>query len=94
MTLEYDTDIFLVTQLNSDIEDPTIEDLYEVGTVCKIKQIMRFSEYRIRVLVEGRYRAQLCDITQYSPYIEGVANDLSDYKDLTENSTDEALVRI
>lgn len=91
--LEYDTDIFLVTQLNSDIEDPTIEDLYEVGTVCKIKQIMRFSEDRIRVLVEGRYRAQLCDITQYSPYIEGVANDLSDYKDLTENSTDEALVR-
>jgi len=91
--LEYDTDIFLVTQLNADIDDPKIDDLYKVGTVCKVKQIMRFSEERIRVMVEGRYRAELCDIIQYSPYIEGIINDLSDYKDLSESSIDEALVR-
>lgn len=54
-----DEKIFLVSQFDSAVEDPTIEDLYTIGTVCNIKQVIRTSDTSIRVLVEGVSRAKL-----------------------------------
>ncbi|MDY5964573.1 MAG: endopeptidase La, partial [Peptostreptococcus porci] len=54
-----DEKIFLVSQFDSAVEEPTIEDLYTIGTVCNIKQVIRTSDTSIRVLVEGVSRAKL-----------------------------------
>lgn len=54
-----DEKIFLVSQFDSSIEDPELEDVYSVGTICSIKQVMRTSDSSIRVLVEGIGRARL-----------------------------------
>lgn len=54
-----DEKIFLISQFDSSIEDPTVEDLYSVGTICNIKQVIRTSDSSIRVLVEGISRARL-----------------------------------
>ena len=59
--------IFLVTQRDIAVEDPNIDDLYPVGCVAKIRQIVRVSDDSLRVLVEGCYRAELMGITVSSP---------------------------
>lgn len=54
-----DEKIFLVSQFDSSVEDPTIDDIYTIGTICSIKQVIRTSDTSIRVLVEGVNRARL-----------------------------------
>ena len=56
-----DQNIFLLTQKDATVEDPGREDLYEFGTVAKIKQIVKLSKDSLRVMVEGTYRAHLDD---------------------------------
>lgn len=59
--------IFLLTQKNIAAEDPNVDDLYEIGCVAKIRQILRMSGDTVRVLVEGCYRAKLQSITAVEP---------------------------
>ncbi len=59
--------IFLLTQKNISADDPKREDLYDIGCVAKVKQILRVSNDTVRVLVEGCYRAQCARITATSP---------------------------
>ncbi|WP_462323422.1 endopeptidase La [Desulfoplanes sp.] len=56
---EHDKEIFLVTQRDANIEDPSRDDLYNVGTVSKILQMLKLPDGTIKVLFEGLYRAQL-----------------------------------
>lgn len=59
MAMLDDEKIFLVSQFETDIEEPSIDDLYSIGTICSIKQVIRTSDTSIRVLVEGLGRAKL-----------------------------------
>ncbi|MBQ5748891.1 MAG: LON peptidase substrate-binding domain-containing protein, partial [Oscillospiraceae bacterium] len=70
--------IFLVTQKDVQMDDPKREDLYEVGTVAVIKQILRMPGDNMRILVEGRYRARMIDLVQREPYLFGKVITLSD----------------
>lgn len=54
--------IFLVTQKDAHTDLPTVEDFYEVGTISKIKQLLKLPGDTIRVLVEGINRAEIRDI--------------------------------
>ncbi len=54
--------VFLVSQHDMDIEDPTFKDLHSFGVVAEIKQILRVSDELVKVLVEGKYRAKLLTI--------------------------------
>lgn len=49
--------LFLTAQRQLETDEPTADDLYEIGTICTIKQILRLPGDSIRVLVEGRTRA-------------------------------------
>lgn len=51
--------IFLASQFDSLVEEPDIDDIYTIGTICSVKQVIRTSETSIRVLVEGLGRAKL-----------------------------------
>ncbi len=59
--------IFLLTQKNISADDPKREDLYNIGCVAKVKQILRLSGDTVRVLVEGCYRAECLGLTATSP---------------------------
>ena len=50
--------IFLVAQKEIRTDNPTGEDIFEIGTVAKVKQVLRFPANNVRVLVEGIYRAK------------------------------------
>ncbi|BCZ47630.1 Lon protease [Clostridium gelidum] len=52
-------EIFLVGQKNSVVEEPNQDELYSIGTICKIKQILKMSDNTIRVLVEGQERGEI-----------------------------------
>ena len=56
--VEEDQEIFLVTQREIGTETPGEKDLYAVGTISHITQILRFSPTTVRVIVEGRRRAK------------------------------------
>lgn len=61
--------IFLVTQRDSRIEDPQCEDLYTVGTVARVRQILKLSGSGLRVLVEGEHRARMDELVCTDPYL-------------------------
>ncbi len=56
--VDYDKQIFLVTQNNPEVEKPQINDVYEVGVVCKILQLLRLPDGTVKVLFEGLKRAK------------------------------------
>ncbi len=68
--MENDQEIFLAAQKDKEISLPEPSDIYEVGTVSKIKQILKLPGDIIRVLVKGIYRAKIINYTQVSPYLE------------------------
>ena len=68
--MESGRDIFLVTQREIGVSAPQEEDLYSVGTVCRILQIIKTSETTVRVIVEGRQRARIHRIWQTKPFLQ------------------------
>ncbi|MBR0228734.1 MAG: LON peptidase substrate-binding domain-containing protein, partial [Clostridia bacterium] len=63
-----DQQVFLVAQRDGDLEEPSMEDFCQVGTVALIKQVLNLPGDTIRVLVEGRQRAILRAVTQEEPF--------------------------
>ncbi|HHU62622.1 MAG TPA: endopeptidase La [Clostridiales bacterium] len=88
-----DQSIFLVTQKDAKVDSPTVDDIYKVGTVSKIKQLLKLPGDTIRVLVEGINRGEIIEITKEDPYFEakiGLREEVSSDEDKME---EEALMR-
>lgn len=68
--MEQDQKIYLVTQRNVDSEDPTQEDLYQMGIVADIKQVVRLQNDVVRILVDGISRAALLGFIGNEKYLE------------------------
>lgn len=62
--------IFLTSQKEAKVDMPSTEDFYHVGTVCKIKQMLKLPGDVIRVLVEGINRGKITEILKEDPYFE------------------------
>ncbi|MBE0465915.1 MAG: endopeptidase La [Candidatus Desulforudis sp.] len=60
--------IFLATQREAQTDDPGVDDIYEVGTVAEVKQLLKLPGGTIRVLVEGIARARIREYTAAEPY--------------------------
>ena len=54
-----DKKIFLVTQKDSDVENPKIDNLHKCGTIAKVLQLLKLPDGTIKVLVEGLQRANI-----------------------------------
>lgn len=65
-----DQEVFLVAQRQLSTDDPGLEDLYDVGTISHIKQILRLPGGALRVLVEGKCRGKLLNLTSTDPFLE------------------------
>jgi ATP-dependent Lon protease len=89
-----DSDIFLTVQKEADIDSPKEDDFYEVGVICKIKQMIKMPGDNIRVLVEGIRRAKIVSITQEEPYFEVVLDEYIYNFELPLDDSMEAMVRL
>ncbi len=65
-----DRQIFLATQKEAQTDSPEIEDIYEVGTVAELKQLLKLPGGTIRVLVEGITRGRILGYTDVDPYFQ------------------------
>lgn len=66
----HDQKIFLVTQKNPEVEKPELSELYQVGTIAYIKQVVKLPHDLLRVLVEGIERAELLSLEQEEPFLK------------------------
>ena len=66
----HDQKIFLVTQKDPEVEKPELSELYQVGTVAYIKQVVKLPHDLLRVLVEGIERAELLGLEEEEPFLK------------------------
>ena len=90
--MEDDQIIFLAAQKDKEVSEPSSEDIYEVGTVSKIKQILKLPGDVIRVLVKGVYRARIVSFTKTEPFLEVAVEQLV-FEPSAESETREAALR-
>ncbi len=90
-----DQEVFLVSQIDISVDDPTIEELYNIGVIAAVKQVFRLpNSDNFRVYVEGQRRAQLLDIVQSKPYFKGCVRVRKDISVKAQDANvEEALVR-
>ncbi|MBL7812171.1 MAG: endopeptidase La [Bacteroidetes bacterium] len=72
--------IGVVSQRNPEIEDPSFEDLYTVGTLAEIVRMMRMPDGSTTVIIQGRKRIELTELTQSEPYLRAKVKALPDQK--------------
>nr|WP_294485822.1 endopeptidase La [uncultured Anaerosporobacter sp.] len=89
MAMEQDQQVLLLMQKDPNIEDPKPEDLYSVGTVAEIKQLIKLPGDIIRVMVQGLERAEVCEIYTDQPYLYGEVEvkEATGLEELTEIET-------
>lgn len=90
--MEEDQQIFLVAQKDLAENEPKEDQLYQVGVVAKVKQVVRHPDEGVRLFVEGVYRAQLTQIEESQPFLMGEIVPL-ETKTYRTTSRTEALVR-
>ncbi len=85
-------EILLVTQKDPRLEDPAKGDIYEMGTVCTIRQLLKLPGNTVRVLVEGTVRGKVLSVEQSDPYFRVKLEEVTTVSDVSETE-EEALVR-
>ena len=85
--------VFLVGQKDMTVERPERDDLYTVGTLSNVRQILRMPGDNVRVMVEGISRARLRDVTQREPYLMAEIEAIPEEKAGRASAKTEALMR-
>lgn len=86
--------IFLTSQKEAEVDEPTIDDFYHVGTVCKVKQMLKLPGDTVRVLVEGISRGKIKEVNQELGYFEATIDEIIYDEDDTQTNVEvEALIR-
>ena len=88
-----DQRIFLVTQKDIMKDDPDFGDLYPVGTVARVQQVLKMSGDSVRILVFGEYRARLVEGGKTTPYLSACVESLPDTDYMPGTPKIEALIR-
>ncbi len=70
--MQTDQNLFLVPQKDLLVDDPRLQDLYPIGTVAKVKQVLKTQGENLRVLVTGICRGKITELQQSDPYLSGV----------------------
>ncbi|WP_251861094.1 endopeptidase La [Clostridium sp. Marseille-Q2269] len=70
--------IFLSAQKEAETEEPIVEDIYDIGTICEIKQILKLPGDTVRVLVEGKTRGRIVDYLEKEPFMKVEIEEIED----------------
>lgn len=84
--------VFLVTQRDVEVENPTKEDLYGVGIIAEVKQVIKLQNNIVRILVEGLSRAVLLDFTDRAEYLEARVEACEEDEEYLPDNTKQAMV--
>lgn len=85
--------VFLLAQREPDIEEPELEDLYVIGTICSIRQLLRTPGGGVRALVEGEKRARLVSLHGREPYYVAEVQPIDEVTPSRAGDKIEALLR-
>ena len=89
----HDQKVFLVTQIDPEVETPDLAGVYQVGTIAYIKQVVKLPQNLLRVLVEGTGRATLVKFEQEFPYLKSEITPVDDEEIQMPESVMEAMHR-
>ena len=76
--MENNKQIFLVAQKDASIDEPSTDDIYQIGTVATILQLLKLPDGTVKVLVEGSIRAKIETYTQKDPFFRGDVSTIHD----------------
>ena len=85
--------IFLVTQRDAEQEEPEIGDLYKIGIIAEIKQVIKLQNDIIRILVEGKERAELSAFVEMEPYLFAEIVRFEEVDDVLSDKAKEGMLR-
>lgn len=86
--------VYLVTQRHPEQETPAVTDLYQMGTISRIKQLVKMPGGIIRVMVEGEKRAALLTLFEEGPYLEAEVEEAPMQEEQLTDTVKEAMSRI
>jgi ATP-dependent Lon protease len=89
--MEGDKDIFLVSQLDPSEDDPGRDDLYDLGVIATVLQLLKLPDGTVRVLVEGKRRAMFENLTETGDYLVGSVEEVADQE--ADGTEAQALMR-
>ncbi len=92
-SMEDNMPVFLVTQKEITVEKPKRKDLYDIGTICKVRQLLRTPEGEVRVMVDGTCRGRLNRLIKREPCLEALVEELPEPKAGKKTTRTEALIR-
>lgn len=92
--MEDNSMIFLSSQKDAEIEDPRQGDYYDIGVICKVKQMLKLPGDSVRLLVSGVNRARIEQVEFEEPFVQVIVEELNESGDLLEDIETEALRRV
>lgn len=90
-SMAHDRYIMLCTQKSIDTEDPGVDDVYDVGTICKVQHVAKLGNGIMRAQIEGMYRAKILDFRDDDTFIEVDVEEIDEER--TEGKDVQALIR-
>lgn len=88
-----DRRIVLAAQKDADVQEPSPDDIYTVGTLCEVKQVLKLPEGQLRVLIEGKSRVEIEEIVREEPYYQAVVSPVQEPEEPLTPQYVEALMR-
>lgn len=85
--------IFLVTQKETGEDNPAYGDVYHIGTIAMVKQVIKMPNHIVRVMVEGMARGELHSFTENELYLEGEVEEIEESSNLQGTVQEEAMIR-
>merc|ERR1711904_445597 len=70
--------IILATQKDASVDDPSVENIYEVGVLAQVLQILKLPDGAVKILVEGTQRVRIQEYTEKAEYFEANAETLAE----------------
>ncbi len=77
--MKADQMLLLIPQKDMAVDDPALADLYSMGTVAKVKQVLKSQGENLRVLVTGIRRAKITEMQQTAPYLSGIVESVPEH---------------
>ena len=75
--MQGDQNLLLIPQKDLLVDDPTLKDLYAVGCIAKVKQVLKTQGENLRILVTGISRGRITELFQSEPYLSGIVESAS-----------------
>ena len=89
--MNYDQQIYLVTQRDAEVDNPKLDDLFEVGIIAEIKQVIKMQNNIVRVLAEGKSRGKIIGFAEREEFLEAEIEELEDVEEMLPDTAKQAM---